>query len=289
MHKEDKSVQSYQFEIDNIKFTLTKDSSYLFKGEIESSTNIHKHADYELFFNFDGELYIQTNTNQFTFNSKTLVIIPPTVYHYTTSNKECYRFLLNFNSKNNENSNELNSVYKDIFMPGIINSYSIEEDLKVYCKELNNCFNGQLVSNNIRIICLFKILLLKISDFSNKKNILSFNSLNSKANYLYEINRFIDKNYMHDIKLIDAAKEISLSERQTSRIIKKNYNKTFSDILIEKRLSVASLLLIKTNNLIKQIISEVNFKNESYFYIIFKRLYNISPLQYRKKYQKNGK
>ena len=286
MNKEDKSVQSYQFEIDSIKFTLTKDSSYLFKGEIKLSTNIHKHADYELFFNFDGELFIQTNTNQFTFKSKTLVIIPPTVYHYTTSNKECYRLLINFNSKNNESSKELDNIYKDIFMPGIVNSYIIEEDLKTYCKELNSCFKEQLVSNNTRIICLLKILLLKISDFSNKKNILTFNSLNSKANYLYEINRFIDENYMHNIKLKDAAKEISLSERQTSRIIKKKYNKTFSDILIEKRLSVASLLLIKTNNLIKQIIIEVNFKNESYFYILFKKLYNISPLQYRKKYHK---
>ena len=106
--------------------------------------------------------------------------------------------------------------------------------------------------------------------------------------YLVTIDKVLN-DYQQKIDLKALAKELNLSTKQASRIIRKNYKTTLSDLLTKKRLSVACSLLTNSNMPIIDIVEYINFPSESYFYSQFKKLYNCTPLQYRKTKQLTDK
>jgi len=77
------------------------------------------------------------------------------------------------------------------------------------------------------------------------------------------------------------ANNIFLSEKQISRIIEKEYKCTFSELLTEKRLAIAEVLLKTTDMKISDIAAQAFYGTETYFYTIFKNKYGMSPLKYR--------
>lgn len=81
------------------------------------------------------------------------------------------------------------------------------------------------------------------------------------------------------------ARNLHLSPRQTSRIFKKIYNKSFPAVINEKKLSVACMLLANTDMRINAVIRHVNFSTENYFFLLFKQKYGMTPSRYRKKYK----
>ena len=88
--------------------------------------------------------------------------------------------------------------------------------------------------------------------------------------------------YQNDINLGIVAREFGLSTKQTSRIIRKNYGTTLSDMVRRKRLDVACALLKNTDMAISEIVTHINFPSVSVFYGQFKKTYGVTPLHYRK-------
>ena len=103
----------------------------------------------------------------------------------------------------------------------------------------------------------------------------------SKANNIGNIEVFINRNINKKITLKDVSKSIFLSEKQISRIIEREYGCTFSELLAEKRLAIAEVLLKTTDMKISDIASQTFHGTESYFYTVFKNKYGVSPLKYR--------
>ena len=103
----------------------------------------------------------------------------------------------------------------------------------------------------------------------------------SKANNIGNIEVFINRNINKKITLKDVSKSIFLSEKQISRIIEKEYGCTFSELLTEKRLAIAEVLLKTTDMNISDIDAQTFYGTESYFYTVFKNKYGVSPLKYR--------
>jgi AraC-like DNA-binding protein len=67
-----------------------------------------------------------------------------------------------------------------------------------------------------------------------------------------------------------------------SRILKKETGKTFKELLQEKRMERACILLTRSNIPISDIAESVGYDNTSFFHRLFKRLYGCSPKEYRK-------
>ena len=68
---------------------------------------------------------------------------------------------------------------------------------------------------------------------------------------------------------------------------KKQTCQTFTELLQNEKLKVAENLLITTSLTMQDIIQEVGYENISYFYIIFKKKYAMTPQMYREKSQQN--
>jgi len=92
--------------------------------------------------------------------------------------------------------------------------------------------------------------------------------------------RYIEENYK-TATLTQAAELLSYDIYHLSRIIKKKTDKTFTDLLQDKRLSRAAYLLKNTEFKVSDISLSVGYENISYFHRIFKKQYGMSPRDYR--------
>lgn len=83
------------------------------------------------------------------------------------------------------------------------------------------------------------------------------------------------------LSLDDLCSRLHLSPRQTERLLKSLYGKTFSQKKLESRMSAASMLLSETQLSITEISEKLGYSSVEYFSNAFRNYYKISPSSYR--------
>lgn len=91
----------------------------------------------------------------------------------------------------------------------------------------------------------------------------------------------IDKQY-ENLTLADAAAELNFNKNYLSNLIKKRSGQTFTQLLHQKRLAHAKLLLESTQLSVQEIAQLAGFSNRSFFYKKFEEAYGMRPTQIRK-------
>ncbi|GLU55436.1 AraC family transcriptional regulator [Dyadobacter frigoris] len=97
---------------------------------------------------------------------------------------------------------------------------------------------------------------------------------------------YIVDNFRSGIILNEVAAEVNMSPNAFCKYFKKATNKTFMETVIDYRINFAMQQLLSTEKPVAEIAMESGFGDVSHFYKLFKRLIRISPLQYRKDFQK---
>jgi two-component system, response regulator YesN len=95
--------------------------------------------------------------------------------------------------------------------------------------------------------------------------------------------QFIDENYMYDLNLQMLAERYHYSTSYFSELFKAKLGKTFSQYISEVRMAKAVQLLEETSMNLWDIAELTRYSNPSYFSTKFKRMYGISPSEYREK------
>ena len=113
-----------------------------------------------------------------------------------------------------------------------------------------------------------------------KENHLIFESHKDRAKM---ISNFIEKNYMKNITISDLEQHIFLSYKQINRILKKEFNQTFSEYLQMLRFKKSTQLIKETSLTIEQIANQCGFSTVRNLYQVFKKYQSPSPLQLREK------
>lgn len=266
----------FKFKINGEPISVTLDSSYLankaFKNTIsETSINIiHYHALYELFIIGDSEITFFTEDTTQTYKN-CILIVPPFVKHYAIR-KSNYRIMFSFKS--------------DCTIPSQPFSLKSSEDIYFYCKKIEEALLKTGSYNDEITECFLKLIFCEIAALNKNKKTEDYKP---KEESFFEIIENILLNFGSDITLGDVAAQLNLGKKQTTRIIRKNYNSTFAEMLRERRLNAALYLLANTDKSISEIVENINFSSESYFYSKFKENYGVTPLEYRAKNRnKNG-
>ena len=91
-------------------------------------------------------------------------------------------------------------------------------------------------------------------------------------------------NFQKEVHIKEVADFLSLSEAAFFKFIKKHTKKTYTEIINEFRINHASKELISTDKTISQICFESGFNNISYFNRKFKRIMDMTPLEFRNQY-----
>ena len=93
---------------------------------------------------------------------------------------------------------------------------------------------------------------------------------------------YMQTNYQ-TVTLEGMAQQFHLSTPYISKYIKEKSGMTFGDILKEIRMKKARAMLKSSSATVESIAESVGYQNVEHFNRTFKKLYNITPVQYRNK------
>lgn len=100
---------------------------------------------------------------------------------------------------------------------------------------------------------------------------------------IMDIIQYIDENYTRKISLTMIAEHFEMTESYLSRMFKSETGKNLIYCINEKKMKKALELLIESDVKIKDISTSLGMEDQLYFNKVFKKFYNISPSEYRKK------
>lgn len=97
---------------------------------------------------------------------------------------------------------------------------------------------------------------------------------------MIEIMNYVQANYI-DITLDDLAEKIFLSKPYLSKYIKEKSGMTFGDLVKKIRMKKAKALLKSSNMTVENIAMSVGYQNVEHFNRLFKKAYDMTPMQFR--------
>ncbi len=121
---------------------------------------------------------------------------------------------------------------------------------------------------------IFEKLLRKNKNFSEE-------AVNERKGKVQQAQRFIEINYNKPLHLQDIARELFLSPKYLSRVLKEKTGKSFNEHKIEFRMQKAKQLLKQTNFTICEIAYKVGYQNPESFMKAFKKFTHMEPSRYR--------
>ncbi len=95
---------------------------------------------------------------------------------------------------------------------------------------------------------------------------------------------YIYSHYGENITLEDVATVCNISKTYFSRLFKRETGLSFPMFINELRIDKAKDLLVKTDRPIMTISSDIGFEECAYFIRVFKKIVNMTPASYRKKF-----
>jgi len=97
---------------------------------------------------------------------------------------------------------------------------------------------------------------------------------------MIEIMNYVQANYI-DITLDDLAENFFLSKPYLSKYIKEKSGMTFGDLVKKIRMKKAKALLKSSNMTVENIAESVGYQNVEHFNRLFKKAYDMTPMQFR--------
>ncbi len=275
-------TKQYKFKMNNVHICVDIDNSFSVINHPEQAKAAsfikyqHYHIAHELFFIEDCPLTLFSNNT--TSDYKDCILSIPPKFSHTSCRQKDYRLLFSFTS-DGKNANNFALFLKALSESSTPQKLEKDELVMSYVRELSNLISYNDSTNDEIVVSLLKLIFYKIYTLNTHKR--SETNLSTNESYILKIDNIISS-FQDDITLQTVADALHLSTKQASRIITKNYKKTLSALLMEKRLTVASLLLRHTDKTISEIVEYINFPSESYFYLQFKKAYGCTPYKYKK-------
>ena len=241
--------------------------------------DLHCHAYVEIYFMFDGESKFTVNGRHFTLKSGDIILIPPNVMHKAdyTSAITCSYFVVFCDTKyfHEEIFSQIDSL--DYYVGNIPKSLGNAEEIfrKLLWEHKSPDEHSSVMIKSL--IVTLSVLLMR----SKKSN----NTLEVKSTFVKSTISYIKENYSNPITLESAAKNATVSTTYLSRTFKKETGYRFKESLVLYRLAQSEAMLIEyPDRTILEVAYECGFNDSNYFTLSFKKLYGITPSDFR-----NGK
>ena len=242
-------------------------------------TSMHRHANYEIFFVSDGTLSIGTEQETLSYE-RSLVVIPPFLNHYRTKTMNS-GYTINFFLKKNEVvPGNLHDAVTNACKNHLLH-FPLSNDELFYLERIGNHLKTHDDPDAIPhlIWLLFSEIFRKIAPVPRKAN----PSIGRSTEYINKIEYYINQHCHEKIHLSDIGRELYLCDKQVTRIIRQKYGCSFSELVNQTRMTSARMLLLQTDQSIREIAAKVGYEDrENYFFTLFRKRYGITPTEYRK-------
>lgn len=258
-----------------------------------SQVPLHWHDELELIYIKKGSGTLTVDLKQYRVTAGTIALILPGQLHsieqYEQERMEYENIIFHPNILLSKKTDISNTDYLQPLLSGSVSVPLLYAPDSPCYKEIAACVdaNDEISRTNPKgyqlyiksqLFMLFFILFNKCSLKEPPKK--DYKSLEKMKLIL----KYIENHYMDKITIEDIAKEVNLSQSHFMKYFKNTMGSTFIDYLNEYRLTMASRLLVSSDSAILDIASEVGFENLSYFNRTFKKKFEMTPRDYRKKY-----
>lgn len=246
----------------------------------------HGHDCYEIHYIPNGYGKLEADGRFYEIGPNTIYVTGPMVKHAQTPllsdpmQEYCIYLKVHRLQRKGNNSPLMDKFMQNAFWFGKDNQ-AIPSLVKQLFDELQHRRSGYL--KEVELL-LSHLIISLVRDYEHSKpvqnQVLSHNFNDSKSvvieeYFLYEYN---------DLSLEGLANRLMLSARQTQRLLREFYGKTFQQKKAEARMSAAAILLSEKTQSITSISNSLGYSSPEHFSTDFRKHYGISPREFRNKY-----
>jgi AraC-like DNA-binding protein len=128
------------------------------------------------------------------------------------------------------------------------------------------------------------ILLLLVNHYADRRGAMeTFNRRQRAIEQLRPLFDHLEIHYQQSISIETAAEIMRMSESHFMRLFKQVTGQPFVNYLTHFRIAKAQILLATTDLSVAEVGQEVGFCDQSYFGLIFRKLMQMTPLQYKRR------
>lgn len=258
----------------------------LFLHKDLSSFN-HAHSFYEIHFVIEGWVEINVEGKTFKIDKNHALFVPKKYAHFSDANSSDLRILsicfdFSFAGNGVEKNTHEYGYFKKLFssIDTTLFAFSNYDKSLIYniIENVNKFTVYSVYKINTEATNLFLEVSKNLTAIASSGKIEEPTSLFSDQSAIRKnrVDYYIINN-IADCKIESLAEFLHLSVRQTSRFLKKNYGKTFKDILKEARICYAEPLIYDNKYSLKEISVKVGFKRYKDFLISYEEYYGKPP------------
>ena len=241
----------------------------------------HRHADFELFLLMRGALSVTAEGKTVLASAPAAVILPPFLDH-TTEGLDLQGYCMYFQLESKATQKGRKGDAASQLPRDRVHILPLSPAGIFYGEELAKTVTAPAVkgTESHLITLLFSEILSPILPLPRGEK------TGKNLRYINIIDFYIGEHYREKIRLSDLARELYLCPKQIARIIQKKYGCSLSDLVRNHRLSLAESLLRTSQESISRIAGEVGYENANYFHTHFRKVYGLTPTEYRKNFAK---
>lgn len=164
------------------------------------------------------------------------------------------------------------------------------DSLPLFHGVLTNCVNDDIRT----LLCLYESCDAFYSTYAQEKCRHCFSMLyytlyeisyeSKKDTYVSKIKQCIAEHIQEPITLSQISSEVFLSPNYCNYLFKSQTGNTITEYILRMKMERATYLMLNTNMALTDISLSLGYKEYSYFSRMFKKVMNVSPVYFRKRY-----
>ncbi len=281
-------------------FIRSYDNTQMTKGK-------HTHEMLQINYVASGNVVHSINDTEFMVNEGDAFVIPPFIPHTIKALPEIHfnivevefnpEFLWADNTSIDMAKSFIDFAYIEPFLvsekevkPRLNIPLSLRGKIESLLSEMMEEYTNKEPGYLLAIKALVLHLLVNLGRIYSQEVVLKYESQLS-SHHLEALSRalkYIDNNYTHNITIDEIAEKAYLSTSYFCYVFKQLTHMTFIQYLNKKRIERMCSLLVSTNDPIAKISTLSGFSTISHSNRIFKQRLDMSPREYRKRYNKKN-
>ena len=241
----------------------------------------HVHAYYELYYVRSGEVSLFSGRKVLNMKTGDYAVIPPGTSHYAFYKNNCVRVNIYFN-------------FSDLCDDGIPFYTDIRESIGFFSGTVSTAYRDELTGifdrmikegrlNDRYSVMLTKLLLREAVLYLMRYFTSSPGTEEDEdVDVFTDIVNYINENYSMPLDLNILSKQAGLSPSYFSKKFKAKTGMGMKEYIVLTRLRKASAELLSTDHKISDVSANCGFSDPNYFKDCFRKVYEMSPRDYRK-------
>jgi AraC-like DNA-binding protein/mannose-6-phosphate isomerase-like protein (cupin superfamily) len=265
--------------------TYPDDSSVrVWYSDVPWKYELHDHSAVEILLTLEGSVTYTVDDIVYQVRKGEVLIIPPDMQHSLSMGEESSRYLFLFEPEGILSMRDIKTLTPYFHRPFHLRDGSeAHVRIRELLLKLKDVYEKrELMWNTVCYSYLLRVYAILGQRYLNGvRNRIPDGGRIVESEVITASMTYINNHYKQDLSLEDVAEFAGFSRYYFSRSFKKQTGYSFKDYLCEKRLQVATDLLIRTDKSMKDVAAESGFGSVATFNRVFREKKGCTPTQFR--------